>query len=141
MAEYVEITSNLVGIGPTNTYFYLEVTDEFAKECTKAKLFRLDNDRIIIGTNNDLKIIQINKMKFMYINSIIINKLCWGICIIKEKGIFLTAQETEITVFRSDNYQCIQKINNAHLNEIYGIIELKDGSILSFEKEIKLWTF
>ena len=43
----LEITSNLIGVGPTNTYFYLKVTDELAKECIKAKLFKLDQDKII----------------------------------------------------------------------------------------------
>jgi len=107
-------------------------------------LKRLDNDRIIIGGNVDgiIKVISLSEKNI--IKEIINNFLCWGICVIKEKGVFLIGgKSNNINVFRNDNYECIQIINNAHSNFINGIIELKDKSILSFsdDKIINIWSF
>ena len=107
-------------------------------------LKRLDNDRIIIGGSSDgiIKIISLSDK--IIIKEIINDFLCWGICVIKEKGVFLIGgKSNNINVYRNDNYQCIQIINNAHSNYINGIIELKDKSILSFsdDKTMNIWSF
>ena len=44
-------------------------------------------------------------------------------------------------IYRNDNYECIQIIQNAHDKDIFGFVELKDGSILSYswDNKIKIW--
>jgi hypothetical protein len=45
-------------------------------------------------------------------------------------------------IYRNDNYECIQTIKNAHDDEIYDLIESKDGSIISCSNKImKIWSF
>ena len=60
------------------------------------------------------------------------------------KGIFLVGGWSKnIRIYRSDNYECIQEIKDAHNDTINGFIELKDGSIASFSNDetIKIWSF
>jgi WD40 repeat protein len=100
----------------------------------------IDEDRIIIGGDKTLKIISI-------LNKIIIKEInipfkCWGIRLIDDKGIFLIGgYSKDIRVYRNDNYECIQIIQNAHDKDINGFVELKDGSILTYsnDKRIKIW--
>ena len=49
----------------------------------------------------------------------------------------------DIIIYRNDNYESIQTIQNAHDHYIRGFIELKDGSIASYsdDKKIKIWNF
>ena len=69
------------------------------------QLCRLDEDRIIVGSDS-LKIISI-------LNKIIIKEInipfkCWGIRLIDDKGIFLIGGKSkDIRVYRNDNYECI----------------------------------
>ena len=66
---------------------------------------------------------------------------CAGITLIEDKGIFIIGGVSkDIRIYRNDNYECIQTIQNAHDDNIRGFIELKDGSIASFssEKRIKI---
>jgi len=103
-------------------------------------LCRLDEDRIIIGGDNSLKIISIS-------NKIIIKEInipfkCWGILLIEDKGIFLIGgYSNDIMIYRNDNYECIQIIQNAHDYSILGFVKLKDESIISYsnDKNIKKW--
>ena len=102
---------------------------------------RLDEDRIIVG-HISLKIISI-------LNKIIIKEIkipltfrCWGIKLIENKGIFLiNGKSKDIIIYRYDNYECIQIIQNAHDGYINGFVELKDESIISYswDKKIKIW--
>ena len=65
-----------------------------------------------------------------------------GIRLIEDKGIFLIGgKSNDIRIYRNDNYECIQIIQNAHDDYIFGFVELKDGSILSYsyDKKIKIW--
>ena len=107
-------------------------------------LCRLDEDKIVVkgkGTNC-LKIISISEKKT--IKEIDNQFQCWGISLIDDKGIFLVGGiSKDIKIYRNDNYECIQIIENAHNNDIKGFIELKDGSIASFSKDktIKIWSF
>ena len=66
---------------------------------------------------------------------------CNGITLIEDKRIFIIGGVSkDIRIYRNDNYECIQTIQNAHDDNIRGFIELKDGSIASFssEKRIKI---
>ena len=68
--------------------------------------------------------------------------MCLRIRLIENKGIFFIGGESEdIRIYRNDNYECIQIIQNSHEDEINGFVELKDGSILSYsdDKKIKIW--
>jgi len=111
--------------------------------CNNA-LNRIDNERIIIGGNID-GIIKIISIKEKTIVKEIKNEFpCLGICIINEKGLFLIGGKSKnIKIYRYDNYECIQIINDAHNDEIYGITELNDNSIVSYgyDKTIKIWSF
>ena len=107
-------------------------------------LKRIDEYRIIVGgtpSNKKILIISINKWEI--IKEINNEFLCWGICIIEEKGIFLIGGVSkEIKIYRSDNYECIKIINNAHNNFIFGLDELQDNSLVSYgsDKIIKVWS-
>ena len=89
-----------------------------------------------------MKIISISKKEI--IKEINNTFLCWGICLIEDKGIFLVGGKSkDIKIYRNDNYECIQIIQNAHNDDINGFIELKDCSIASFSDDmiIKIWNF
>ena len=102
-------------------------------------LCRLDEDRIIVG-GDSLKIISI--LNKIIIQEIKISFTCWGIRLIDDKGIFLIGGKSkDIRVYRNDNYEYIQTIQNAHDDDIVGFVELKDGSIVSYSDDmiIKIW--
>ena len=70
--------------------------------------------------------------------------MCLGIRLIENKGIFLIGGKSkDIRIYRNDNYECIQIIQNAHDDDINGFDELKDGSIVSYsdDKKIKIWNY
>jgi WD40 repeat protein len=118
-----------------NCIQYFEKVDCGAKN----GLCRLDEDRIIVGRDS-LKIISILNKKI--IKEINIPFKCFGIRLIEDKGIFLIGGKSkDIRIYRSDNYECIQIIQNAHYDDILGFVGLKDGSILSYsvDKKIKIW--
>ena len=109
-------------------------------------LCRINDDNIIVpayeNNNFSLKIISISLLSI--IKQIDYPFSCWGISFIKKKGIIITGGKSKnIIIYRSDNYECIQKINNAHNDSINGFIELKDGTIASFSRDsnIKIWSF
>ena len=87
-------------------------------------LNRIDEDRIIAGCENELNIISIKEKNI--IKSIKIPFRCNGITVIKEKGIFLYGGwGKDIQIFRSDNYECLSTIKNAHNHFIVGFCLLK----------------
>ena len=105
---------------------------------------RLDNDTIIVqGYNsNNLKIISISQKKI--IKEIIFNNICSVIKSIKNKGLFLIGDwDSNINVYRNDNYTLEQIIKKAHFDKINGIIQLKNDLIVSFssDNKIKIWSF
>ena len=105
---------------------------------------RLDEDRIIVKGNkkNSLKVISILNLKI--IKEINNPFQCDAITLIEDKGIFIVGGKSkDIRIYRNDNYECIQTIQNAHDDDIKGFIELKDCSIASFscDKRIKIWCF
>ena len=94
-------------------------------------LNRIDEDRIIIGGEISLKIISIKEMKI--IKSIEIPFRCNGIIVIQEKRMFLiSGWSNDILIYRSDNYEYLTSIKNAHSEYIVGICKLKNDLIFSF---------
>ena len=111
--------------------------------CNRNALKIIDEDRIIVGGDYDgiIKIISIKEKEIIkYIKN---DFVCYGICVIEDKGIFLVGGESkEIKIYRSDNYECIKIIKDAYYDDIFGISELKDYSIASYGfKIINIWTF
>ncbi len=106
-------------------------------------LCRLDKDRIIIGGNDNeygITIISIKEKKI--INSVENNFTCWAICFIPNMNIILYGGiNNNLFVCRSDNYELIQEIQNAHDGNIRGITQLKNGLIASCSEDckIKVW--
>ena len=107
-------------------------------------LCRIDDDKIIINGNDykSLKIISISEKKI--IKNINHSFYCYGVCLLEDKGLFLVCGESkDIEIYRNDNYECIQRIKNAHDEYILGICELSNGIIVSYglDQIIKIWTF
>ena len=111
--------------------------------CNRNALKIIDDDRIIIGGDYDgiIKVILIKENKI--IKDIKNNFVCYGICVIEDKVLFLTGGESkEIRIYRIDNYKCIKIIKDAHNDDIFGINELNDCSIASYGfKIINIWSF
>ncbi len=107
-------------------------------------LCKLDEDKIIVqgNTNDYLNVISIKNKKI--IKKITNLFTCWVIILLEDKGIFLVGGESKnIKIFRRDNYDCIQIINNAHNNYISCFLQLKNDSIVSYsyDNTIKIWSF
>jgi WD40 repeat protein len=107
-------------------------------------LKRINDDKIIVGGKKDhlMKVISISEKKIIY--SIDNTFDCYGICVILEKGIFLTVgQSHNIRIYDCKNYKFIEEINNAHNNEICGMVQLKNKLIFSFSYDnfINVWSF
>ena len=107
-------------------------------------LCRLDEDKIIVQGNtiDYLNVISIKNKKI--IKKITNLFTCWVIILLEDKGIFLVGGESKnIKIFRRDNYDCIQTINNAHNNYISCFLQLKNDSIVSYsyDNTIKIWSF
>ena len=67
----------------------------------------------------------------------------WNMYNWRKRNIINGGKSNEIRTYRKDNYECIKIIKDAHNDEIYGIIELKEGIIASYgyEQTIKIWSF
>ena len=131
---------NLSEINNINCMKYFE--DTFSG--SHSSLCRLDENKIIVQglSLNSLKLISI--LDFKIIKEFNNPFRCNGIYLIENKGIFMIGGKSkDIRIYRNDNFECIQIIKNAHLNDIKGFIELKDGSIASYSKDktIKIWCF
>ena len=133
---------NLNNIDPKKISKILSITELYCR--WNNSMCRLDDDRIIInGSINSLKVISISKMKI--IKEIENPFLCLGIKLIKNKEIFLVGGKKiyDIRIYNSDNYEYIDTIENAHDDNIFGFVELKDGRIASYsdDAKIKIWEF
>ena len=121
--------------------FITHIKETFC-DCSNS-LCRIGNDKIILqsNTNNCLKVISISKR--IIIREIKNSFSCKGIFYIKDKDLFLVGgQSNDLKVFRCDNYECIQIIQNAQYNYIKGFNQLKNGNIVSYGySTIKLWSF
>ena len=88
-----------------------------------------------------MKVISISQKK--KINEFNIQFKCWGIFSIENKRIFLIrGKSKDIKIYRSDNYECIQTIKNAHHDYILGFIQLNNGNIVSYgwDTIFKIWS-
>ena len=97
--------------------------------------------KIKIVGKNSIKVIYISQEKIVY--NINIQFICWGLFSVKNKGIFLVGGKCkDINIYRSDNYECIQTIQNAHNDNILGFIELKNITIISYGWDgiINVWS-
>jgi hypothetical protein len=85
------------------------------------------------------------------IKEITINYYCESIKLIKNKGLLLVGafipnginDYINIYVYRSDNYELIQTIENIHIWYISGFLEINSHLIYSYsyDKNIKQWIF
>ena len=143
LEEKILISSGLTGtlfwnFNNLECYFYLN--DIYCLGRNSLCLF--DNDKIIIGGNEDyiMKIVSLKEKKVIKeINNFFI---CWTICIIKDKNVFLTGGKSQnINIFKYNNFELVQTIKYCHDDNINGIIELKDKSIISYsiDKKINIW--
>ena len=113
-------------------------------------LQRIDEDKIIV-CNNEKSIIILSISKLEIIKEITINYECHSIKLIKNKGLLLVGayipeginDYTKIYVYRSDNYELIQTIQNQHIWHIYGFLEINSHLIYSYsyDNNIKQWIF
>ena len=139
------ISSGLDGTKFWNNQNYSLIKSiENANSCSRNNLITLDDDRLFVGggwNESKIKIISISQKNI--IKEIENNFTCFAVCVLKEKGIFVTGGESnDINVFRSDNYNLILTFKNAHYDNIYGIIQLKNGNIVSFsgDTNINIWS-
>ena len=121
----------------------IKLFDDTYCECRNI-LNRMDEDKFIIGGKDkkSLKIISISKEMILY--TIIIPFQCLGIKTIYDKGVFLVGgYSKDLLIFRSDNYEIIQTVKNAHKQYIEGITELWNGMIAThgWDTTIKIWSF
>ncbi len=108
---------------------------------------RIDYDKIIICDDDNLIILSISKLEI--IKKININYSCYLIKSIKNKGLLLvegydkTKYNENIYVYRSDNYELIQTIENADDVDINGFAEINNRKIVTFNSNgyIKIWSF
>ena len=129
-----------------NNYNNIKCIKYFQETCcgSHCGLCRLDEDKIIVQGNtiDYLNVISIKNKKI--IKKITNLFTCWVIILLEDKGIFLVGGESKnIKIFRRDNYDCIQIINNAHNNYISCFLQLKNDSIVSYsyDNTIKIWSF
>ena len=105
---------------------------------------RLDKDKVIFGGGiiHIMKVISLSSKKLIKeIDNIF---CCYCIITLEKKGIFLTGGKSEnIRIYRIDNYECINNLNNVHNGCIYGICKYFDNMVISFsqDKKIKIWGF
>ena len=105
-------------------------------------LKKLDDKNIIVGGYDGfLKIISINEKQI--IKNIENKFMCWGICVIENKGLFITGGYCkDIKIYKNDNYECIQIIKDVDDRMIFGFVRLKNGLIASYgsNKKLILWS-
>ncbi len=86
-------------------------------------LKELDDDRIIVGDDIIKVISKSNKTIIKEINN---EFRCIGLCVIREKKIFLIGgYDNQIRIYRSDIFELIETINNARDDWIYEFARLK----------------
>ena len=137
------ITSGVDGtfLWNLNNYNFIYFLKDVCCHKTNA-IERINNDKIIIGSlRMFMKIISIDEKK-------IVRKFkkdfwCYGIFIMEDIEYFLICAYNYIKVFRKDNFQCVQYIEDAHESSIFGIIALNDCLIISYGAGglIKVWSF
>ena len=109
--------------------------------CFWNSLCKIDDDNFIVGEKNSFKIISISKK--LIIKDIKTGFSCNGICYIKDKNILIVAGSLNIILFKYNNFEYFQKIQNQSDININGLIELKNGLIISYShnKILRVWIF
>ena len=119
------------------TNYKLIIHFEEAKCIFENGLKRINDDKIIVSGF----IISISKQ--LIIKQI--NNLFWGkeIYVIEDKGVFLVGENINLKIYRSDNYELIQNITNTYENEINGLIQLNNHTIVSYSKsgKVQVWIY
>ena len=126
----------------TNNYQCINYIDD-AKCYNSNSICRIDDDKIIIGSEWDCKMKVISILRKKIIKEIDNEFCCFGICEIESKGVFLTCGDNKnIRIYKNEDCECIKIINNAHDEQINGICKLNDYLFLSYSDDnyIKIWT-
>ena len=134
------ISSGFEGTNLWNMYNFECITNIKEVICYNTNMLKeLDDDRIIVG-DDIIKVISIsNKTIIKEINN---EFRCIGLCVIREKKIFLIGgYDNKIRIYRSDIFELIETINNAHDDWIYGFTQLKNDLIATYGRDriIKIW--
>jgi len=141
--ENILIASGMYGTKFYNLNFFnfLFYIDKTICGCANT-LAKINNDKIIIGGGRDclMSIISISEKKI--IKQIKNEFWVLGICVIENKEIFLVGGVSkDIRIYRTDNFEFVQTIKNAHEQYIVGITQLNNGLIISYsyDHHIKIW--
>lgn len=139
----------LICMGELGTKFYsindfqmIKYLENIQTDLSGNQIQKIDDDKIIFAGNEILNIFSLLKNEI--INTINIDFNCFSIYVIEDKGIFFTIGDDEfIRVFRNDNFNCIEKRKGSEFGNMYGLIQLKNGFIISFSEDdlIKIWKF
>ena len=93
---------------------------------------RIDEDRIIVGCDdeNNIKIISLLIKKSIF--NIKFQIMCCGICCLEKKGVFLIAGFSKnISVYRNDNYECVYCFNGNENLTNFGLFNFNENIIIS----------
>ncbi len=101
-------------------------------------IIRIDDNKILIGGRSSFNIILLNEKKVIEIQ----NKIhCNGICDVKNKDILIVVGGIDIKIYNNKNYQCLRSIQDISITSNNGVIELKNGLIVTYTASgiIKIW--
>ena len=105
-------------------------------------LYRIDEDKIIVGGEHTAEIISMKEKKIIV--SIHLKFRCNGIISIKEKNILLIGGwARNILIYDLNNFTHKGSINFAHSNNIIGFCHLKNDLLLSYsgDHSMKIWSY
>ena len=101
-------------------------------------IIRIDDNKILIGGKSSFYIILLNEKKIIEIQ----NKFyCNGICYVKNKDILIVVGGIDIKIYNNKNYQCLRSIQDISITSNNGVIQLKNGLIVTYTAIgiIKIW--
>ncbi len=137
----------LISSGDYGTFFWNSIN--YSKICYfkdapcfyNHSLKRFDDDRIIVGGDNKIVIISIQKRKI--IKEIENEWENFGILPLRKFNVFLTCGFRNIVIFKIDNCEILQVEENAHNDIITNLEELKSEIIISHseDKSVKIWKY
>jgi WD40 repeat protein len=99
-------------------------------------IIRIDDNKILIGGKSSFYIILLNEKKIIEIQ----NKFyCNGICYVKD--ILIVVGGIDIKIYNNKNYQCLRSIQDISITSNNGVIQLKNGLIVTYTSIgiIKIW--
>ena len=148
---YLEDKNIFIAGGEIGTFFYNIITFEITQIFDSTfcgswnSLIRIDDDRILVQTKFCCSMIAVISIKQKSIFLCFLNDFQFlGAGLIKEKNIFVIGgMDQKINVYRSNDYYCIQTINDAHDDYIVGFTVLPNKLLLSYsqDRKIKVWSF